>query len=159
MASSCLMILLENITNSMAEISFYHLTSTPVSRALPSLVEKAYEAGMRVLVLADKTNIKQLDDMLWTANSHKFLPHGTDNPQIQPIFISDTIANDNRPVLAITNGAKYEGDQGFAKVLDIFDGNIDSDLNAARERWQLYKAKGFETKYWFQDDKGKWVQK
>lgn len=144
----------------MTEISFYHLTTTPVNRALPSLLEKAYEAGMKVLVVADKENIKLMDDMLWTANSHKFLPHGTNNPEIQPIFLSDKIANDNnREVLAITNGEKIGNDQGFKKILDIFDGNIEADLNKARERWKSYKDSGMELKYWFQDEKGKWVQK
>jgi len=145
------------------EISFYHLTTTPLERALPSLVEKAYEAGLRTLVLVDKAKIRQIDDTLWTANQQKFLPHGTQNPESQPIFISDKIsdaaANDNRKILAVTNGQKYEDNQGFTKVLDIFDGNIENDLSAARERFKYYKDKGFEIKYWFQDDKGKWVQK
>lgn len=143
----------------MAEISFYHLTTTPLERALPSLLEKAYEAGMRTLVLVDKGRMKQIDDSLWTANQQKFLPHGTSNPELQPIFLSDKIFNDNRKVLAITNGATYESDDGFAKILDIFDGNIETDLARARERWKLYKDKGFEAKYWFQDEKGKWVSK
>lgn len=143
----------------MPEISFYHLTITPLERALPSLVEKAYEAGMRTLIVVDKARMKQIDDTLWTANQQKFLPHGTENPEVQPIFLSDKIANDNRTVLAITNGVKYEDDQGFTKVLDIFDGNIPADLTNARERFKYYKDKGFEMKYWFQDDKGKWIQK
>jgi len=141
------------------EVSFYHLTTTPLERALPSLVEKAYEAGMRTLVVVDKARMKQIDDTLWTANQQKFLPHGTSNPEIQPIFLSDKIANDNRTVLAITNGTQYEDDQGFTKVLDIFDGNIETDLANARARFKYYKDKGFELKYWFQDEKGKWVQK
>ncbi len=147
----------------MPEVSFYHLTTTPLERALPSLVEKAYEAGMRTLVVVDKARMKQIDDTLWTANQQKFLPHGTTNPENQPIFLSDKIsdsgANDNRTVLAVTNGAKYEDEQGFTKVLDIFDGNVEADLASARTRFKYYKDKGFEPKYWFQDDKGKWVQK
>ena len=143
----------------MAEISFYHLTTTPLERALPSLLEKAYEAGMRTLVLVDKARIKQIDETLWTANQQKFLPHGITNPEVQPIFISDRIVNDNRTVLAITNGANYEDEPGFTKILDIFDGNIESDLSAARQRLKAYKDKGLELKYWFQDEKGKWLQK
>ncbi len=143
----------------MPEVSFYHLATTPLERALPSLLEKAYEAGMRTLVLVDKARMKQIDETLWTANQSKFLPHGTTNPEKQPIFIADKIANDNRKVLAITNGAKYEDEQGFTKVLDIFDGNNETGLASARERFKYYKDKGFETKYWFQDEKGKWVAK
>lgn len=114
---------------------------------------------MRTLLVVDKSRMKQIDDTLWTANQQKFLPHGTNNPEVQPIFLSDEIANDNRKVLAITNGAKYEDDQGFTKVLDIFDGNIEADLSSARDRFKYYKDKGLEPKYWFQDDKGKWINK
>jgi len=141
------------------EISFYQLATTPLTRTLPLLVEKAYEANMRVLVLADKAKIKELDETLWTSYQQKFLPHGTTSPEVQPIFISDKIANDNRQVLVVTNGAVYDGGDNFIKVLDVFDGNIDSDLAEARKRWKAYKDKGFDLKYWSQDDKGKWVQK
>ena len=142
----------------MAEISFYHLTTTPLERALPQLVEKAYEAGLRTLVLADKVRIKQIDDTMWTSYQQKFLPHGTTNPEIQPIFISDKISNDNRQVLAITNGEAITDDLTFKKVLDIFDGNIEADLEKARARWKSYKDKAYDIKYWAQDEKGKWVQ-
>jgi DNA polymerase-3 subunit chi len=143
----------------LMEISFYQLTTTPLTRTLPLLVEKAYEADMRVLVLADKTRIKELDETLWTAYQQKFLPHGTTNPEVQPIFITDNLANDGRQVLVITNGANYDGTQGYNKILDIFDGNVESELNSARSRWKAYKEKGYELKYWYQDDKGKWLQK
>src|SRR5687768_347961 len=98
---------------------------------------------MRTLVVADKAEIKQLDDDLWTFHPRKFLPHGITEPEIQPVFISDSITNDNREVLAITNGAEYDGNSGFKKVLDMFDGNNEADLNKARTRWKAYKDKGF----------------
>ena len=141
------------------EISFYHLTSSPLKKALPALLEKAYEGGMRALVLADKSAIKQMDDDLWTFHPRKFLPHGTDKRELQPVFISDKIENDNRDVLAITNGTEYDGTQGFKKVLDMFDGKNEAELNAARARWKAYKDKGFTLRYWKQDEKGSWAEK
>lgn len=142
-----------------AEISFYHLTTTPLTRALPQLVEKAYENDMRVMVLADKAAIKDIDETMWTSHQSKFIPHGTTNPEVQPIYISDELLNDNRPVLAITNGKEYDGSGEYKKVFDIFDGNIENDLKAARVRYKSYKDKGFEIKYWAQDENGKWIQK
>ena len=141
------------------EINFYQLTTTPLTRALPVLVEKAFEAGMRTLVLVDKSNMKLIDESLWTTYQQKFIPHGTDKREVQPVFISDNIANDNRPVLVVTNGATYDDSQGYTKILDIFDGNLEGDLNSARNRWKAYKSQGHELKYWFQDEAGKWVQK
>ncbi len=141
------------------EISFYHLTSSPLKKALPALLEKAYEGGMRTLVVADKAAIKQLDDDLWTFHPRKFLPHGIDKREIQPVFISDSFENDDREVLAVTNGAEYDGKGNFKKVLDMFDGNNETELSAARARWKSYKEKGYTLRYWKQDEKGAWAEK
>ncbi len=152
------------------EIAFYHLTSSPLERALPLLLEKGYEAGMRSLVVADKDKVKFIDDTLWTSYQRKFLPHGTTRPEVQPIFITGEIANDNnREVLVITNGlllpsplsggSEGGASPGFKKLLDIFNGNLENELGEARKRWKSYKDAGYEPKYWFQDESGKWEQK
>lgn len=145
------------------EISFYQLTSSPLKKALPALLEKAYENDMRSLVICEQENIKKLDDDLWTFHPRKFLPHGISNPKIQPIFISENFddeeANNNREVLAITNGKFYDGNKKFSKILDIFDGNSETDLNSARRRWKSYKEKGYNLRYWKQDEKGAWSEK
>ena len=94
----------------------------------------------------------------------------TQNPEIQPIFVSTkTAENDPRQVAIITNGTPLsspllggiEGGEtsGFIKVLDIFDGNNEEELAAARARWKEYKNQNYDLKYWSQDDAGKWVQK
>ena len=36
----------------MTEIGFYHLTQSPLERALPRLLEKAHASGARVVVMA-----------------------------------------------------------------------------------------------------------
>jgi DNA polymerase IIIc chi subunit len=84
------------------EASFYHLTSSPLKKALPSLLEKAYENNMRSVVICHAENIKPLDDDLWTFSPTKFLPHGTEKPEIQPVFITDKIT-DNLKHLASQN--------------------------------------------------------
>lgn len=144
------------------EISFYHLTTSPIEKALPALVDKAYEAGNNVLVVASEENVKVFDDTFWTFAKKKFLPHGTPaskhEPAKNPIFI--TAENDNAnnaEILAIADGREVFGD--FKRVLDVFDGNIDADLDAARTRWKQYKEAGHDLRYWFQDEKGKWQEK
>lgn len=146
------------------EISFYHLTSTPIEKATPALLDKAYEGKMRALLLCANDEKQKFDDALWTFHPRKFLPHGTDeseiDPKRQPILISDKLENLNdSTVLAIVNGEKIEDFGKFTKVLDIFDGNYAEILEAARSRWKEYKEKDFKLRYWFQDDKGKWVEK
>lgn len=147
------------------EISFYHLTVTPLEKATPALVERAYDAGLRVHVLCDAAKKQQLDAALWTYHPRKFLPHGTDDdakiaPERQPILISAEQKNLNSAtVLAVTNGAEITDFGGFERVLDIFDGNVEADLANARKRWKAYKDKDINLRYWFQDEKGKWQEK
>ena len=51
----------------MTEVGFYHLTATALDRALPRLLGKAHEAGMRAVVLAaSEERIAVLDAALWT---------------------------------------------------------------------------------------------
>ena len=142
------------------EISFYQLKTTPIDKALPKLLEKAYDAGHRVHVVANAAEMKKFDDSLWTFHPQKFLPHGTTEPSVQPIFLaSDSENKNNATILAVTNGSKIPDVSHFVKVLDIFDGNIEPQLQSARERWKLYKAAGYVLKYWLQDDKGNWAEK
>lgn len=148
----------------LMEISFYHLSVTPIEKATPTLLDKAYEGGMRAHLLCAKDDKQKFDDALWTFHPRKFLPHGTDesdiDPKRQPVLISDKLENLNSStVLAIANGEQVEDFGKFVKVLDIFDGNYSEQLDAARARWKAYKDGGHTLRYWFQDDKGKWVEK
>lgn len=146
------------------EISFYHLTATPIEKATPTLLDKAYEGGLRAHLLCATEDKQKFDDALWTFHPRKFLPHGTDESEIpaerQPVLISDSQENRNdATVLAVTNGETISEFGKFTKILDIFDGNFDDILDAARKRWKEYNAAGHTLRYWFQDEKGKWVEK
>jgi DNA polymerase-3 subunit chi len=41
-------------------------------------------------------------------------------------------------------------------VLEIFDGNSDDAVAAARTRWKAHKDAGHELTYWKQDEGGRW---
>jgi DNA polymerase-3 subunit chi len=152
-------------TETYMEISFYHLSVTPLEKAVPALVERAYDAGLRTHVLCDADKKQALDNALWTYHPRKFLPHGTDDDTKipaarQPILLSDEQTNLNSAkVLAITNGTEIADFGDFERALDIFDGNIEAGLAAARKRWKTYKDRGLNLRYWFQDEKGKWLEK
>lgn len=147
------------------EISFYHLSFTPIEKAVPALIDRAYETGMRAHLLCREDDKAKFDGALWTFHPRKFLPHGTDNdakiaPERQPILISAKLENLNKAnLLVVTNAQMLLDFGGFERVLDVFDGNIEPDLAAARIRWKAYKEAGHSLRYWFQDEKGKWVEK
>jgi DNA polymerase-3 subunit chi len=140
-------------------IQFYHLLSTPLEKALPALMHKALEGQHRVAIhSADAAQRKQISDAMW--GQQVFLPHGDagmDHAADQPILLSDTMARDNgADVLVILDGSDVPETDGFAKVLDVFNGADDAAVSAARERWARYKDAGHRLHYIKQQPGGGW---
>ena len=148
----------------MAEIGFYHLLRTPLERALPKLLEKAVERGMRaVVVTGSDERTEHLSAALWTYDPASFLPHGTTadgDPAEQPIYLVDHVTNPNdASLLVLTDGAEMDDPDGFARIIDMFDGRDEAAVAAARQRWSAMKEGGHQLTYWQQTDRGGWEQK
>ncbi|MCW5730498.1 MAG: DNA polymerase III subunit chi [Alphaproteobacteria bacterium] len=149
----------------MTDIAFYHLQRQRLEEALPLLLEKAYEAGLRVVVLAGSPErVEALDQHLWTYRRESFLPHGTKrtgNAAEQPIFLTPEEANPNgASLLCLVDGeASPDFIAGFTRCLDLFDGNDEAALVAARARWSAAKAAGHRLTYWQQGEQGGWQKK
>ena len=147
----------------MAEFGFYHLRTQPLERALPRLLEKVVERGHRVLLLAESAErAAALDAVLWTFDPASFLPHGLasqGHAAQQPVLIATEPDDRNRAdVLVLVDGMDVAETGAFARCLDLFDGNDDAAVAAARERWRRRKAQGHALTYWQQDDKGAWAK-
>src|SRR3712207_2623148 len=89
-------------------IDLYHLTGTPLEKALPSICEKLLAGGGRLLVVTDERQIEPLDRQLWTYAPESFLPHGragAARQAEQPILIGaePPAANEARNI-AIADG-------------------------------------------------------
>ena len=147
----------------MAEISFYHLRSTPLERALPGILERALAAGHRVVVLAGSDErVAHLNDLLWTYDDAAFLPHGSardGEAERQPIWLTTTDENPNRAsMLVLLDGASSARLGEYARACDFFDGNDEAAVAAARGRWKAAKEAGHALVYWEQVD-GKWQKR
>lgn len=145
----------------MTTIQFYHLTATPLERALPKLVEKAYGAGFRtLLVLESEERLDYVNQLLWTYDQDAFLPHGShkeDAPEQQPVLLSTSLANDNAAnLLFITDGSTLPEGSSYERVLDMFDGKSETAVASARERWKAYKDAGHDMSYFKQTESGSW---
>lgn len=152
------------------EIWFYHLQRQSVEKALPALLEKTLQRGLRAVVqLRSEERLAAFDDWLWTYSDAGFLPHGRERDGdfgLQPIYL--TLGPDN------PNGAKIrffiEGcdlaaafatpeSAPYERAILMFDGNQDDELKAARAQWKALKDKGFPLTYWQQDEAGRWEKK
>ncbi|KKB96712.1 DNA polymerase III subunit chi [Candidatus Arcanobacter lacustris] len=145
----------------MTEVIFYHLSASTMEKAAPRLLEKIVEADNRaILYLENDEQISKYNDLLWTFGSRSFLAHGCDKdpfPHLQPIFLTKDQSNPNNANIVITlSGIEIPHINDFAKSIDIFDGNDNEQLEAARARYKKYKQNGFSLTYWKQDEAGSW---
>ncbi len=143
----------------MAEIGFYHLLSTPLERVLPRLLERARAEGHAIVVRAGTAErVAHLDALLWTYDEASFLPHGTardGNAAAQPIWLTDGDENPNRAsMLVLVDGVDPGDVSGFIRCADIFNGNDDSAVAAARGRWRRAREAGHSLSYWQQTGTG-----
>jgi DNA polymerase III subunit chi len=125
------------------------------------LLEKVLARGDRAVVMAgSEERVAALDTALWTYDDRSFLPHGTTrdgHAEDQPVWLTTSEENPNgAKVLVLTDGATAADLSGRALVLEIFDGNSDDTVAAARARWKAYKEAGHELTYWKQDAQGRW---
>ncbi|MFZ3237698.1 MAG: DNA polymerase III subunit chi [Stellaceae bacterium] len=143
----------------MAEVGFYHLLSTPLERALPKLLERARAHGHPVVVRCGSAErAAQLDAVLWTYEEASFLPHGSARDGAaarQPIWLTEGGENPNgATMLVLVDGVEAGDLAAFARCADLFDGNDDDAVAAARDRWRRARAAGHELTYWQQTGAG-----
>ncbi|MDO8607105.1 MAG: DNA polymerase III subunit chi [Phaeospirillum sp.] len=148
----------------MTQIGFYHLTQSPLEQALPKLLDKALAAGYRAVVLAGSPQrVEALNDRLWSYEPDSWLPHGSDKDgeaASQPIWLTDKDENPNAAtILVMCDGVRSAAVADFARCLDLFDGNDDEAVQAARDRWKRWKGDGHELVYYQQRNDGGWEEK
>jgi DNA polymerase-3 subunit chi len=145
----------------MTEIGFYHLTTTPLERALPRLLEKILEAHKRAVVLCgSEERLDLLNSTLWTVGKLSFIPHGSVKEgfaEDQPVWLTTTDGNPNgAQFLVLTDGTDSPSLSSYERCLDLFDGNDEDAVSNARMRWKTHKEAGHTVTYWKQTDSGSW---
>ena len=148
----------------VADILFYHLTESKLEDALPPLVEKSVERGWRVAVqTGDPARRDALDTHLWTWRDESFLPHGTDataDPENQPVLLTVSPDNlNNASVRFLIDGAEPPEVLDYDRVVFVFDGHDQNQLEAARGQWKKLKAGRHTLTYWQQNNEGRWEKK
>ncbi len=130
---------------------------------MPRLLERALKDGLRILVRAGSTErVEHLNQLLWTYDDSSFLPHGSardGNAARQPVFLTASEGNPNQAtMLVLVDGVRADDLGAFQRVCDMFDGNDESAVEAARQRWREAKAAGHVLTYWEQTSLG-WVKR
>ena len=146
---------------SQMQVDFYHLTVTPVERALPGIAVKVVERGGRLLVVSDSdVQRRRIDGALWAWPADSFLPHaqaGAGDDSLQPVLIAPAVdAANGARFVALIDGVWRDEALGFDRAFHFFDGE---NIAAARIAWKaLADRDGVERRYWKQDENGRWAQ-
>lgn len=141
-------------------IDFYHLTSAPLERVLPSICDKVVASGQRLLIVAASDRLPALDRELWTYAPEAFLPHGVaggPRDADQPVLLSaETEAANGARNIAIADGEWRDAALSFDRAFFFFDA---ATIDNARTSWRALKDRhGAERHYWKQDEDGRWVE-
>lgn len=126
-------------------------------------MERALKDGYRILLIAGSDErVEHLNQMLWTYVDESFLPHGSardGHAARQPIFLTNAAANPNHAdMLVLVDGVRAPDLGLYKRVCDMFDGNDESAVEAARQRWREAKMAGHTLTYWEQTPSG-WVKR
>ncbi len=148
----------------MAEILFYHLTESTLDEALPGLVERSQARGWRVAVqTVSEERRDALDSLLWTFSDTSFVAHGTDkepHPEHQPVLLTTSEANPNgATVRFLVEGAALERAQDYERLVVMFDGHDQEQLDIARAQWKAFKGESHKLTYWQQTPDRRWERK
>lgn len=148
----------------MTEILFYHLTESTLENALPGLVERSLDRKWRVVIQTGSQERRDsLDNHLWTWSDSSFLAHGTDqeaNPEEQPVILTTTDSNPNAATVRfLVDGAVPSDAENYERLILMFDGHDQQQLEQARAQWKLLKDQGHALTYWQQNAEGRWEKK
>ena len=148
----------------MAEVLFYHLTESRLEEALPPLLEKSLERGWQVSVhMGSEERCAALDAHLWTYREDSFLPHGGEqgpHAERQPVLLTlNADAANGSTVRFVADGAELPLLEGVDRLVMMFDGHDQAQLEAARSQWKALKADGHALTYWQQTPDRRWEKK
>ncbi|OWV88599.1 DNA polymerase III subunit chi [Rhizobium sp. R635] len=148
----------------MTDVLFYHLTESKLEDALPPLIDKSVERGWRVAVQMKETARRDtLDAHLWTYREDSFLPHGTDEADFaedQPVLLTVSGENPNAATVRfIIDGAEPPPAADYERIVFMFDGYDQEQVEGARAQWKKLKGEGHNLTYWQQTPEGRWEKK
>ncbi len=145
-------------------ILFYHLTRSTAEETAATLLSRAADRGMRVMLRGtDPAALARLDDLLWLHPEEGFLPHGMQggpHDADQPILIGTGAATNGAVALMLTGGAGVSEDEARAmeRVWILFDGADPAALAHARGQWSQLTAAGLPAQYW-SEESGRWEKR
>ncbi|ENN91552.1 DNA polymerase III subunit chi [Bartonella schoenbuchensis] len=143
------------------DILFYHLTQSTLEDILPVLVERAVARFERVTIQCISEEQRDaIDTRLWVYAEGSFIGHGTEcdkYPNFQPVFLTTGHENPNdSKIRFLIEGAVCPDINIYQRLVVIFDGRNNEQLNLARAQWKEYGTENHNLTYWKQTESRGW---
>ena len=144
----------------MAQVDFYQLSRDPAERVAVLLARKLFEAGDRLLIVAqDETLRTRLSEALWAADGAVFLAHemvGAGDDAVQPILLSaEPKATNGARHIMLADGEWRAEALSAERVFYLFGPDR---LDEARAAWKSLKDAADLTRNFWRQDGGRWVK-
>jgi DNA polymerase-3 subunit chi len=139
----------------MTRIDFHSNVPNKLAYAC-RLVRKARTADCKIVLLGrDRNELNQLDQLLWSFSEQDFLPHvhaGDPLAAQTPVILtdSDNVALPHHHILINLSGKTPEHFARFERMFEIISSD-DADKAAGRERYRLYKERGYPLSHFVAD--------
>jgi len=138
----------------VTRIDFYQIETSETAAAFTCrLVDKIYHLGHRIYVHADTMMaVEELDELLWSFKSDRFIPHCLLSTDDTPIHIGcDTMSaiDVSLPcddVLINLSGKVPDFFSRFTRVAEVVPLDQNS-RDAARQNYRFYNDRGYPLKY------------
>jgi DNA polymerase-3 subunit chi len=146
----------------MTEIRFYHLQQDTTTKAVPEILGKAVEKGLKILLkLPDEARCQFYDDWLWRYQADSFIPHGAIGDRFgeaQMVWLDTKHDPPNEATMAmVVEEADMPPLDKFDMVCLVFDSENQHRLDRARDLWAEYKKQpDLALTYWKQQNNGSW---
>lgn len=132
----------------MTKVDFHLNVANKINYA-SKIIQKARAQNLKVLVLAEPPELRQLDHFLWSEPADGFAPHCLASAPVSTLQRTEVVLCESVPiqqqvvshVLLNLSTQQPENYQQFQRVIEIVSRQED-DLQMARQRWSFYKSKG-----------------
>ncbi len=139
----------------MTRIDFHSNVPNKLAYAC-RLVRKARAADCKIVLLGrNRSELSQLDQLLWTFSEQDFLPHVHANDPLAaqtPVILtdSDSVELPHHHVLINLSGNTPEHFARFERMFEIISSD-DTDKAAGRDRYRFYKERGYPLSHFVAD--------
>ena len=132
----------------MNKVEFHYNVSNKFGY-LQRLLHKILERDLTAVVTCPANELAALDLRLWSEEPASFLPHCLASAAqatlaATPVWLADSLPVDAGRQVLVNLGAPAPENLGRTERLLELVGTDSADVQAGRQRWRQYQARGFE---------------